>query len=471
MIGRGALAGLLAAAGVVVGPRAARSQTPAAAADSGERSQCNLLETPTTRITTDSASGAAYVGGGVKIRCPSRGILLLGDSAQRLVGQYYVIGHVIYDEPRVHLTSDYLTYFLADERVVATSNVHARLPNGSTLDGPVLTLLRADAKLRRPLQQIIATGRPTITVASKDSTGKPEPPTKIVGDHVFMDGDSLIYGGGSVVMTNQDVNATADSAFIDEPHEVTHLMRNPKVTGKKDRPFSLAGDLIDLYSKDRKLVRVLARARAVAVSDSMTLKSDTIDLRVSNDLLQHAYAWGAKSRARAESPSQNLLADSLDVTMPDQHVQLVRAVRKAYAEGKPDTTRFEVEKGDSTDRLLGDTIIAHFDTATPPPTDTSKAPAIKQLVADGHAAAYYHMAPSDSSQHRAAINYVQARVVQIDFDKQHRVSTVATRDSVTGIFIEPSDTTTKSKPGTSSGQSGNGKLPKSIVPLPVKRPP
>ncbi len=68
-----------------------------------------------------------------------------------------------------------------------------------------------------------AIARPTITVVEKDSTGKPAPPLTVIADNVFMDGDSLIYGGGQVVITRPADNlkdtaltATGDSAFIDQ---------------------------------------------------------------------------------------------------------------------------------------------------------------------------------------------------------------------------------------------------------------
>src|SRR5262249_49949377 len=152
-----------------------------------------------------------------------------------------------------------------------------------------------------------------------------------IADNVYMAGDSLIYGWGQVVIQRVDIGATADSAFIDEGKETMRLMRNPQVKGQKDRPFTLQGELIDMFSKNKKLERVIARAKTVARSDSMPLKSDTIDLRIKADQLAHAYAWGKTSRANAVSPSQNLTADSLDVYMPSQKIQLVRAVAKAVA--------------------------------------------------------------------------------------------------------------------------------------------
>ena len=151
--------------------------------------------------------------------------------------------------------------------------------------------------------------------------------------------------------------------------------------GKKAKPFTLTGDLIDLYSTNKKLNRIISRANAKAVSDSMTLTSDTLDLRVKNDQLDHAYAWGKKQQSRVVSPSQNMIADSLDVFMPGQRIQLVRALNRAFASGKPDTTKFIVEQPDTTDWLKGDTIVAHFDSL--PARDTTKNPDIRQIVASG----------------------------------------------------------------------------------------
>jgi hypothetical protein len=75
-------------------------------------------------------------------------------------------------------------------------------------------------------------------------------------------------------------------------------MRKPKMVGTKGRPFTLVGETIDLLSKRRKLERVLSKTAAEATSEDLNLKSDTIDMRVTDDLLQRATAWG-KGRAHA----------------------------------------------------------------------------------------------------------------------------------------------------------------------------
>jgi hypothetical protein len=422
-----------------------------------QQTQCTLVQQPTTRLTVDSTAEGqiAFVGGGVLIRCPARGITLRGDSAEEHPDRDVMIGNAVYDEPRLHVTADFLNYFPADERIVASGHVHGRLPSGSTLEGPQAEWLRVTPK--RPRQQMRAVGRPTITIIEQDSAGRPVPPTTVVANNVFMDGDSLIYGGGQVVITRPNIGATADSAFIDEAHETMQLLRNPTVTGTRGRPFKLTGDIIDLFSHNRKLERVLSRSNATALSDSMTLSSDTIDLRVRNDALDHAYAWGPK-RAHAVSPTQTLVADSLDVDMPNQKVQRVRALRNAFAEGKPDTTRFKLEPPDTTDWLRGDTITAYFDTLTRARTqkDTSNAPNIRQLVASGHASALYHMTPSDTSSHRPAINHVTARIITIDFDNR-QVATVSTVDSVLGIFLEPRPDSTARRANAKPARPGVAK--------------
>jgi hypothetical protein len=450
-----------------------------------------------------------YVGGGpgsVIIKCPARGITLRGDSAQEFSDHDQMIGHATYDEPRLHLAADFLNYFSVEDRVTAAGNVHARLPSGSTLDGPQAEFLHASPRVR-PHDQMRAVARPTITIVEKDSTGKPAPPMTVVAETVFVDNDSLIYGSGHVEITRPNLAATSDSAFIDKGKETMRLSRGPKVTGNKTRPFTLTGNVIDLYSKNQKLQRVLARPNAVAVSDSMTLSSDTIDLRVVNDQLDHAYAWSGSSvssvpvpppasvndtgkaapkpaapavapsgkRAHVISPSQNLTADSLDVSMPNQHVQLVRAVRGALAEAKLDTTHFKVEKPDTLNWLQGDTIVAHFDTLRA--RDTTHNPEIRQLVASGHASSLYHMAPSDTSEHRPAINHVVARMITIDFDSQ-KVATVTTVDSVLGIYLEPQHDSTKraaGQPATSNAKPHSkqpatppGKTPPATPPKPIK---
>ncbi len=410
-----------------------------------DRTRCTLEPQPqhdphTNGIRLASGEYNYFIGGGLVVRCPSRGITLKADSAE-LYGDEkrdFLVGHVSYDEPRLSMTSDFLTYYTAEERILAVGNVNGRLPTGSTLTGPQVDYKRLVPRLRTRAQTL-ATGRPTVTIVQRDTSGKEQPPINVVANTIYMDGDSLIYGSGNVVITRPEVNATGDSSFINTGTEIMQLMRNPIVNGTRGRPFRLVGVNIDLFSKDKKLQRVIARARAQANSQDLTLTADTIDLRINADSLERAFAWG-KSRAHAVSPTQNMIADSLDVQMPAQRVREVHALHRAFAEGRADSTTF---KPDTTNWLRGDTIFAYFDTL--PPVDTSKGPAIRRLVSKDSAEAYYHVAPQDTALHRPAINYVKGEKITIDFNEQ-KVAQIAVDGKVSGVFIEPSADTTHTKP-------------------------
>jgi hypothetical protein len=468
--------GFLSAMLVVAAGHLARAQQPARTAGA-KPVQCT---THSDRLASDSLPGigqVVFLGGNVVIVCPSRGITLRGDSAEAFPDHKQLVSHASAQDPRFHVTADFLNYFPNDERVVGAGNVHAQTASGSTLVGPQAVYLRAAPRIR-PREQMSAVARPVITVVQRDSTGKLAPPLTVIADHVFMDGDSLIYGGGQVEITRPADNlkdtaltATGDSAFIDQGTERMRLMRNPKVVGKRDHPFTLTGTLIEMFSSNKKLSRVLSRGNAKAVSDSMTLTSDTIDLRVRNDLLQRAFAWSSINRAHVVSPSQNMIADSLDVLMPAQELQNVRALRKAFAQGRPDTSKFKISAPDTTDWLRGDTIVAHFDTAARPPKDTSKTPRIRQLVAIGHASSLYHLAPSDTTQHKASLNYVTARDITVTFDTATKVATVTTVDSVSGIFIEAKADTAARRPPANAGAKQPATPPKTAPKTPPATPP
>jgi hypothetical protein len=249
---------------------------------------------------------------------------------------------------------------------------------------------------------------------------------------------------------------------LDSEREFVVLMRQPSIEGRKDRPYTLAGDRIEMTSRHRKLQRVLAKGRAKATSEDMTLTSDTIDLRVADDLLQRTIAWGP-ARATAFSPSQRIVADSIDVAMPAQRIREMRAEGGAVAEGRPDSARF---RADTVDWMRGDTIIARFDTAAT--RDTTRAARIRELVSLGNARAYYHLAPADSTLRRAAINYVIGREIVVAFQDQ-RVARVTVIEQAAGVYLEPkAETVNASRPATTP-QTPSPPLPSS--PPPQRRPP
>ncbi len=372
-----------------------------------------------------------YLGRGVRAYCIGQGNNLTADSAEyyQAQGRLFLVGNVHYTEPRATVTSNTMTYYQNDNHLHAEGNVVAVTASGSVLRGPSADYYRVTPA--RPLTRLYAPGRPTVTLVQKDTTGRGRPPdtAHIVANQITMEGDSLVYASGRVQITRPDLQANGDSAFLDSGRDFARLMREPQVQGKGQRQFTLTGEVIDVYSRNRQVERVVATPKGHALSQDLELVADSIDLRVQGNQLQRAVAWGA-TRARAVSPDREILADSIDAIMPQQRIREVRAVRGAYAESTPDSGIVSTQR----DWMRGDTIVAHFDSLAA--TDTTTKPKIREIVADGHAQSFYQMKSSNGAANKPSINYVTGRIIDILFEER-KVATVTVTDQASGVMLEP----------------------------------
>jgi hypothetical protein len=263
-----------------------------------------------------------------------------------------------------------------------------------------------------------------------------------------MEGDSLVYASLKVEITRPDLVAKGDSAFMDSGRDFARLMGAPSIEAKGQRPFTLTGGVIDLFSRSRQLERVIATPNGHALSQDLELVADTIDLRLVASQLQRAMAWGDK-RARAISPEREIIADSIDAIMPGQRVQEVRAVGSAFANSAPDSTIVTSER----DWLAGDTIVARFDSVAT--GDSTSRPRVREIVANGSARSYYQMKNSKGTPTQPSVNYVRGRTIEIDFADQ-RVATVTVTDQATGLLIEPAAEPAETTPGTPAPTTAPG---------------
>lgn len=420
----------------------------------GTNTQANIRETPSGRIT--------YLGRGIVARCIGQGNRLTADSAEQYEseGRLFLIGNVRYTEPRATVTSRTMTYYQGDDHLHAEGDVVAVQSNGSTLRGPTVDYYRSTPQ--RPLTRMYAPGRPTVTLVQKDTSGRGRPPdtAHIVGNTITMQGDSLVYAAGRVEITRPDLLATGDSAFMDSGHDFARLMREPQVQGKGTRAFTLTGGVIDVYSKNRQVERVVATPRGHALSKDLELVADSIDLRMLANQLQRAMAWGT-GRAHALSPDREIVADSIDAIMPGQRIHEVRALRNAYAESNPDSGVVSTQR----DWMSGDTIVAHFDSLVG--TDTSSKPKIREIIAEGNARSFYQMKNSKGPHTEPTVNYVTGRIIDILFETG-KVATVTVTDKATGVLIEPAEASNDQKPGATPKQT---KPPATMNPPAAIKPP
>ena len=388
----------------------------------------------TSLARAPSGNYNTFIGNGAIYRCAGQGNELRADSTEYYgdAGVLYLIGNVRYTEPRMSATSSRMTYYQADDRLLAEGNVVANMEGGTVMRGPRVEYWRTTPS--RPRARLFAPGRPRMQLVERDSAGRPQPPVDVVANTIAMEGDSLVYAGGRVEITRPDLLAKGDSAFLDSGREYARLMRQPAIESRGDRPFTLVGGLIELWSRQRKLERVLAARDAVANSDSMRIASDTIDMRLVANRLQRAYAWGP-SRARVTSPERDITADSLDVHMPNQQLREVRALRGAYAATRVDTTRI---RSTERDWLRGDSIVARFDSVAA--ADTTSRPRPRDVVAMGSASAFYQVPARAGPSAPPALNYVRGGTITVELDSAE-VQTVTVIGQASGIYLEPAGDT------------------------------
>src|SRR2546423_12309138 len=234
-------------------------------------------------------------------------------------------------------------------------------------------------------------------------------------------------------------------------------MPQPSAEGKGTSSFPLTGGIIDVYSRNRQVERVVAAPKGHAVSQDLELVADSIDLRVQNNQLQRAMSWG-KSRAHAVSPDREIIADSIDAIMPGQRIREVRALRNAYAESNPDSGVVSTQR----DWMTGDTIVAHFDTLAT--ADTTSKPRIREIVAEGNARSFYQMKSSKGPPGEPSVNYVRGRIIDILFEDR-KVATVTVTERATGVMIEPATASATSATSGTSKTPVTQPAPKGTVPV------
>lgn len=399
-------------------------------------------------VVTATGNRSTFVGGAVDATCEGQGNRLLADSAEHFAesGMLILYHNVRYSEPRVSINSDRMIYYTVEERLVAEGNVSGRTASGTRFNGPKMEYFRAKPGIRAQ-NSWIATGRPFVRMSPTEGNASVPAAntdsTDLTADIVRSQNDSLLWASGKVILDRADMRATADSATVDNGDEHVRLLRDPHIVGKGERPFALDGVIIDAWSRERSLDRVVAAGEAEAVSDSMKLTSDTIDLRFTEQKISRIYSWG--TRARADAQQQLIESDSMDVRMPGQRMESLTAIGSAIAFSRPDTARVV---SDERDWITGDSLRARFETLSSSDTDTTSRTVMKEVVATGAARAFYQMPPPGSAKGAPSLSYNRGRQITVQFT-QGEMSNVRVSEKASGLYLEPivADTvTTNARP-------------------------
>lgn len=398
----------------------------------------NTPATTANRVLQPSGTYLMILGRGVIVTCAGQNNRISADSGQMNEddGVLYLIGNVHYTEPQATITAERMTYHRSEDRLNAQGNVVATMSNGSVMRAPAADYYRA--VVGRPVSRTVATGRPQLSLVEPGTGGAAAEPVVVLANQIVLVGDSLVYASRQVEITRTAVEANSDSAFVDSESEFVRLMLSPVVYGRGERPFTLRGGVIDLFSRDRKLERVLATPSGHVLSGDLELLADSIDLRLVNEQLQEAYAWGP-GRARATNPDRDIIADSIYVSTPNQRLREMHAVGDAFANSIPDTATVTSSE---RDWISGDTILARFDSAAT--GDTTRA-VPRELIASGSARSFYQFGNPEGLRERPTMNYVTGRVITIAF-ADGEVSTVTVTDQAHGVYLEAESLTAIPRP-------------------------
>lgn len=390
-------------------------------------------------LSLENGKSNAFVGGRTVWTCRGDDLTLTADSAEYYGDrdELYLIGNVTYRETRATIDAQRMTYWTVDGRLLAEDKVFAITESGATMRGEVAEYFRAMEGIRDQ-SRIVATQRPQLAMPQRDSaTNEVKDTIHMVADRIESYNDSLVYAFGTVVINRSDIDAVSDSAFFDDGAGTARLNGNPVVNAKEgERPFTLKGDAIDIFSDDREVNRIVASPQGHAISEDLDLKADTIDIRVGNRKLERVYAWGGPQRATAVSPEHTISADSIEAVLPDQRIRELRAIRGAHAQTTPDTATIIT---DEMDWMMGDTIIAIFDTAVAQDSlNPHKSPPIREIESNKDAKAFYHTKNSKGIKEEPGINYVRGDRIRISF-REREVDSVVITGQANGVYLEPEE--------------------------------
>ena len=393
---------------------------------------------PETRFTyqrQNDSSSNTMVGGGFVGHCAGEKNSIKADSAEyyQQNGFIYLFGNVLYEEKgEFKVTSNHATYFTRDGKLYADGNVVAtQLKSGSTFNGPNIEYFRVMPNIRTQ-SRLFAPNSPILFMHEKDSTGKDLPPVKLQASTMVDNGDSLLFAWGNVSIVRTDITGKSDSSSFDKVSGKARLIRSASIASvSKDQPFTLSSDTIDLFSKDQVLQRVFALHSARAKQGDINMSAERLDIRLTDKKIDRAYAFG-KGRAKVDTPNENLEADSMDIRLPGQRIQELRAHGAAVGLIKPDSTKIRSEE---RDELHGDTVIATFDSVKVA-GDTVWKSEVKKVLAGGHATSKVQVASRAGPKSPPSLSYIRGKHLVVNFDSG-QVKDIAVDSSASGVYLEP----------------------------------
>lgn len=347
------------------------------------------------------------------------------------------INNVRFTEPGRVLTSQYAQYLSNLRKLQAQGNVIVRDErDGSVLRAPSLDYFQQSNNEPQARVEIYS-GRPHFTTFRTRANSNVVDTTNVDSDRMQLIGQNTFRGWGAVVIKRGDLDARSGYAeFVQDSNRM-------KLTGQAvviSDSTTLKADTIDaVLANGDEFKDVFARKDASMVATNINVTSPRMRVTFDNGDVQRLIAVGGKlakaaAQAKAVSEDFTLTADSIDARTPNQKLDTVTAVGSAFAHRAPnDSADAKLPELIKQDWVRGENIVATFEDA-----DTARV--LKRIVAKGGpASSTYRLREADKknpNSTKLSINYLTAQTIDVRF-KKGEVDKVSAKGQIRGMYLQP----------------------------------
>lgn len=431
---------------------------------SAQIENCEFL--PGTQNWTSRTSGNStitYVSR-PRIRC-NDGRYIEADSAVSFSATGYteLHGRVYFQDASQSLRAELARYYDQMRRLEADGQVELTdRESGNVLTGPRLIYLRPMPG--RTMEELnMLGGRSTATLypgseGEADAGAERPTPYEVVGDRLYVLGESIFQAFGNVEVVRDSLEATADTMLYDRDAGTIDFGGGSRV---RQGAMDLTGDRVQMVLPGEVIQQIISTGEATLIGEDLDLDAHLIHLFFTDEALDRLVAVGeqralgqradsagapvppgragqpaappgaravtpdaegdsaaaadpAEGRAQARAEGLVMTADSLDVLAPGETLERVTAVGAARAVS---TARDSLNAPDTpelvrSDWIEGDTVVAFLRPDDAPPAaagpDGLRAPdaavgdppaergyVLERLIATANARSLYRMDPDD----------------------------------------------------------------------------
>lgn len=331
-------------------------------------------------------------------------------------------GDVVEGDNLLYLRADPRLRRQVEELTVWGGRAHAILhPGGPSSDAPPPAGVQDSVRLGVSAREAIARGEAPLVVQDEDEGDEAgsRSPYDVTADRIFIRGEEIFQATGTVEVTRDSLDASADSLQYLQARERLFLQGNAALTQAR---FDLRGEEILLVLPGDTIRLVESRGEARLEGDDLELDAPLIRVGLAAGRLESLWATPLRPgqvlenptgtrvlpeeldslqlvRPRARATDFDMVADSLEVQAPGEVLERLFATGRARAvsSGRDSLNTPSTPDLIRQDWIEGDTVVAFFQRVASATAPDSAGYAIERLEARVGARSLYRLEPSDTT--------------------------------------------------------------------------